>query len=55
LLLLTILHDASFRKRKELLLIAGLAAADIVSGMAGVLAGIYQLNILSQGEENELM
>jgi hypothetical protein len=55
LLLLTILHDHSFRKRKEMLIVAGLAGADVIYGVGSALLPAYHLFIVWQGELNEKM
>jgi hypothetical protein len=53
LLLLAILHNSSFRKRKELLIIASLAGTDIFYGLGTMLYGIYRSSVLWQGRQND--
>ena len=53
LLLLTILLARSFRQRKEMLIIAGMASADLLYGLGNVLLCIYRVYLLSHGEAND--
>lgn len=53
LLLLTILLYKSLRKRKEFLLIAGMATTDFVYGCGAFLVGVYRFLILFFGLQSE--
>jgi hypothetical protein len=53
LLLLAILLNSSLRKRKELIIVAGMAGADVLYGLGAIVLGFYRVYILSQGEQND--
>jgi hypothetical protein len=53
LLLLAILLNHSFRKRKELLIIGGMAGTDVIYGIGVFFMAIYRAVILWQGGQND--
>jgi hypothetical protein len=52
LLLLTTLLVRSFRKRKEMLIIGGMAGTDVIYGLGVFFMAIYRAVILWRGEQN---
>jgi hypothetical protein len=55
LLLATLLFDPSFRKEKEMLIIAGMAGTDIVYALGTITVAIYRLFVISLGVQDELL
>ena len=55
LLLLAILLEHSLRKRKEMLIIGGMAGTDVLYGLGVFLMAIYRAVILWRGEQNDMI
>jgi RsiW-degrading membrane proteinase PrsW (M82 family) len=53
LLLLAILLNSSLRRRKELIIIAGMAFADVIYGVGAILLGTYRVLILFLRKQDE--
>ena len=51
LLFLAIVTKKSLRKRKEMLVVSGLCAADFIYGLGTMLLNIYRLIIIISGEQ----
>uniref|UniRef100_A0A914X9U4 G-protein coupled receptors family 1 profile domain-containing protein n=1 Tax=Plectus sambesii TaxID=2011161 RepID=A0A914X9U4_9BILA len=53
LLFLTILLSRSLRRRKEMVIIAGMAAIDAIYGLSAISLAVYRFGILSRGQQND--